>query len=242
MKLQTLTSLLQMNLRSFSLCLLFLAPLAESATPDAAPGSAATKIPGLGAVVDPAGDCRISGNVERLTISVPGSDHSLDGSPNRMSAPRVLQEVKGDFTAEVTVSATYPEKAETIVPGRRAFQGAGLLLWVDERTYIRLERAHLPAYTYPSWEMWLEGKQVRLGSARDGALATPATRLRLSRTGNQVSGEVSDDGKSWQKLDPFTVKLPEKVQIGVIVVHNTTSPFEATFERFIVSPVAKTGE
>ena len=122
----------------------------------------------LPAYVDPATATVIQGLVVR------------DGEPVAAAYVRLLDS-SGDFTAEVTVSGTYPENAETVVANRRPWQGAGLLLWVDSRTYVRLERAHLEVtqdgstarVDYPSWEIRLEGKWLRAGSGRDGTLASP---------------------------------------------------------------------
>lgn len=236
-----------MKIATVSLCVMALAQLATANNPaPVTPGSVASlQIAGIGSITDPSGDCRFEGNSERLTIDIPGSDHALDTEQNRMNAPRVLQEVTGDFSAEVTVSGNYPENTVTIVPGRRPFQGAGLLLWVDSGTYIRLERAQvginvdgsLRHVFYPSWELRLEGKTLRWGNGADGILTSPKTTFRITRIGNRVSGAVSEDGATWRELDPLTVKLPEKVLIGVVAGHDTTTAFQATLEKFTVKPV-----
>jgi uncharacterized protein (TIGR03067 family) len=99
----------------------------QAATGSAAkPPAESTKvIPGLGTVTDPNSDCQITGDATRLTISIPGSDHALVTEQKRMTAPRILQEVSGDFTAQVKILANYPKDTATIVPGRLPFQGAG---------------------------------------------------------------------------------------------------------------------
>jgi hypothetical protein len=224
------------------LCSLFLTPYFASAE-----SAASTNIPGLGSVTDPVGDCKIEGDAKLLTIAIPAGDHALVIEQNRMTAPRVLQSVSGDFTAQVTVSGTYPDNATTIVPGRRAFQGAGLLLWVGPDTYIRLERGHLKIegqgtvqhFDYPSWELRFAGKPLRMGSGNEGAFTSAEAYLRLTRTGNKVTASISDDGTTWRDLDPVTVKLPETVQIGLVAGHNTTGPIKAKFNNFKLTPVAE---
>lgn len=229
-----------------ALCTLLLASLALALdAPTEGPTDNSAKISGVGTVMDPAGDCRVAGNAERLVIAIPGSDHALATEQNRMNAPRVLQEVSGDFSVEVTVSGTYPKNAGTVVPERLPFQGAGLLLWVDARTYIRLERAQVRAEVegsseyafYPSWELRVEGKPLRMGGGSDPGLTASPTTLRLTRTGNKVTAAISDDGVTWRELDPLIVNLPEKVQIGVVAGHNTTAPFETTFEKYHFTPL-----
>lgn len=58
---------------------------------------------GWGSVTNSDGDCTFKADKGKLTITVPGNLHDLH--PNRgMNAPRVLQEVEGDFTATVKVT------------------------------------------------------------------------------------------------------------------------------------------
>jgi regulation of enolase protein 1 (concanavalin A-like superfamily) len=237
-----------MKLIPLSLSLLLLTQLISTADPAVEkPGGDVKTIPGLGSITDPNGDCQITGDSTRLAISIPGSDHALVTEQKRMNAPRVLQEVSGDFSAQVKISGNYPENASTIVPGRIPFQGAGLLLWADSDTYVRLEKAQLKVdqagqihhFTYPSWELRFAGKPLRMGGTSGKPYESAEMTLRITRKGNTVTGAVSEDGTTWQELDPLTVKLPEKVQVGVIAGHNTTSPIEAKFENFSVTRLAK---
>src|SRR5262249_18473845 len=97
-------------------------------------------VKGWGIVTDPAGDCTVKEEKRKLTIEVPGGTHDLNQAIGGMKAPRVLQDVAGDFTAQVKLTAEFEpgEKAadEKAVP----FNSAGLLLWQDEKNYLRLER------------------------------------------------------------------------------------------------------
>lgn len=213
------------------------------APPVEKPSGGAKTVPGVGYVTDPAGDSKISGDATGLTIGIPAGDHTLDKERSNMTAPRVLQTVSGDFTAQVTIYGDYPQNASTEVGGRRPFQGAGLLLMASPETYIRLERAQVKLtqdqnvehLSYPSWELRFEGKQLRWGNSGDGTFSAPATTLRLTRSGNKVTAAVSDNGTDFRELDPFMVKLPETVQIGVAASHNTTTPFEAEFEKYTLT-------
>jgi regulation of enolase protein 1 (concanavalin A-like superfamily) len=164
-----------------------------------------------------------------------------------MSAPRVLREITGDFVAEVTVSGDFPQNASTTIKGRFPFHGAGLLLWVDSGTYIRLDRAQANItwegkqehFLYPAWEVRFAGKALRLGSNVDGTLSAKSTKLRLTRSGTKLTAALSEDGTTWRELDPINIPLPEKLQIGVSASHNTEGPFEAEFENFKVTLLAQ---
>ena len=61
------------------------------------------------------------------------------------NAPSALVQVQGEFVAAVEVTNDFDPGGQTVsTPGGRrfpfTFQGAGLLLWQDEKNFIRLER------------------------------------------------------------------------------------------------------
>jgi regulation of enolase protein 1 (concanavalin A-like superfamily) len=61
----------------------------------------------------------------------------------------------------------------------------------------------------------------------------------LTRKGNEVRGAWSQDGgKTWGHVEALTLDLRAKVRVGVIVNHNTDSPYAATFEGFSVTAAA----
>jgi regulation of enolase protein 1 (concanavalin A-like superfamily) len=191
-----------------------------------------------GEVLDPDGDCRFVLEKGRLVIGVPGTDHSLGFERGQMNAPRALRAIEGDFIAQVKVSCEFPEGATSLVPTRRPFHGAGFLLWLDEKNYIRLERAEMVYegnnLSYASFESRLNGEFVRRGSASEMPLPPGATYLRLERRGGMVYASTSADGNHWLSMEPIEIELPKMVSLGVAAGHNTSSPFEAEFDDFRV--------
>jgi len=100
-------------------------------------------IKGWGTVVDPDGDCRVIEENGKLTIRVPGTYHDLTHSEGRdkLNSPRILQEVKGDFVVQVKANA-FPLFADnTSTSLGICFVSSGLLIWQDEKNFIRLDRA-----------------------------------------------------------------------------------------------------
>jgi predicted Zn finger-like uncharacterized protein len=188
-----------------------------------------------GMAVDPDGDCLFSSEWRSLLITVPPTAHDLSVELGRINAPRVLQEVEGDFAVEVEVCGMFFSlpQADAAVPGRPSFQSAGLLLWADERNYIRLERAALNrdgAFKYfASLEM--RKNAVPTASPPVGMRAQDAY-LRLERHGNQILGSVSATGRDWTPLQPLNVDLPSKVQVGVAVVNAVEQPLQIRFQEF----------
>lgn len=190
---------------------------------------------GWGAVIDPDGDCKFAIEKNRLTITVPGSDHGLGVERGQMNAPRVMQEIEGDFIIQVRVSGNFPKGAKSVVEGRRPFFGAGILIYKDDRTYIRLERAEVnfegTQRHYVNWELRRDGEWVRAGDANDGAIdAAAPVWLRVERRGARVYGYHSADGTTWTALEPIDVGLPGKVRVGVAAGHNTPTAYSPSFE------------
>jgi hypothetical protein len=230
---------------------LLLVPLAALAAPVPKETDEQKLAKVFGTPVDPNKDCEFAFDGKTLTVKAGKGDHALHTSGGRTAAPRTLREVEGDFTVEVAAApGPRPAGAMPAMEGRGLkFHSQGLLLWVDDRTFVRLEHAHLDRLNgmtaaYASWELFKDGEWVRAGSLADGVLddAKP-TRLRLTRKGNEVRGAWSQDGgKTWTGMEALTLELKAKVRVGVIVNHNTDSPFSATFEDFSVSPAAAAGK
>ena len=97
-------------------------------------------IRGWGSLIDPDGDCSFLIQSDRVSIQVPGSPHGLSSEIDRMNAPRILQDIRGDFAVEVRIDGKFLP-GESTFAGRAAYNGAGVLLWQDDGNYIRLERA-----------------------------------------------------------------------------------------------------
>jgi hypothetical protein len=59
--------------------------------------------------------------------------------------------------------------------------------------------------------------------------------LRLTRSGNQFSGYVSNNGMNWFYVMAATVAMPECIQIGLVVTnYNSSSTVTATFANVVV--------
>jgi RNA polymerase sigma factor (sigma-70 family) len=86
-------------------------------------------LPGWGQPFNPDGDCTITPEDSALVIRVPRTPHDLTAEVGRVNAPRVLQDVEGDFSAEVKVRGVLHPGADASVPGHVAYQAGGLLLW-----------------------------------------------------------------------------------------------------------------
>jgi regulation of enolase protein 1 (concanavalin A-like superfamily) len=183
--------------------------------------------------VDPDGDCTIAPAGTRLTITVPGKGHDLTIEFGRINAPRVLQEVEGDFTVQVKVVGTLGPTAATSIPGRPSFQAAGLLLWSDEHNYVRMEHATVgqanAVLSYAALEL-RAGGQIVAPPTMDMRLND--VWLRLERRGNQITGSWSLDGRFWLHLGQVNAALPARVRLGVLAINTAKQQLEVRFEDF----------
>jgi regulation of enolase protein 1 (concanavalin A-like superfamily) len=198
----------------------------------------AQTIKGWDTVVDPDRDCKVTLDDGKVTITVPTTRHDLsifEKKPQH-NAPRVLQEVKGDFHARVKVRLFPQAQANTASGGNLSFISSGLLLWIDDDNYLRLERGSCGesggGRPFIEAEHWQGGrmasfKSIPLSEDRD-------TWLRIERNEDKLTLSFGDDGKEWHDALAVEVKLPENVKVGVHAINTTTVTFSPTLEEFKV--------
>jgi Protein of unknown function (DUF1349) len=216
------------------------------AVPLLALGAPAPKdaLPLWGKPVDPAKDCKFAVKDGKLTITVPGGKepHDLSAELNApMDAPRVLREIEGDFSMEVSVAAfAVPEGTAGGTERNVAFWGAGFLVWGDSKNYVRLERAMFrrdeQAPCYISFELRRNGEFVKYGTPDDGNLdPKKGAMLRLKRQGKVFTASVSEDaGKTWNVLKTLEVELDKKLHAGVVAVNTSKADFTPEFEKYSI--------
>ena len=195
-----------------------------------------------GKVIDPEGDCKLSFENGKLYCSIPGKDHALSSEVHRVTAPRVLQEVTGDFSVQVKVSGDYPTKVTSAVPEFAPWQGAGLLVWWDMANYVRFERAQLTlqgrTFDYASFEVRQNGQVLEYANAEAHPVEGKSTYLKLERHGDKLTGSFSADGADWTPLLPTELKWPQALRVGVSASQDTTTPLNVQFEDYKLTPAA----
>ena len=204
--------------------------------------NAGRTIPGWGRVIEPDGDCSITAGHGTVTIAVPGTTHDLSSYHRiykKRNAPRILQEVGGDFTVQVQVSGTFEPGKDGTLPGAHPFNGAGLLLWDNDENYLRLERnvwtmPHGEHSCYlPLFEYWKDDKDRTQGApSAKPFFQGRSAYLRLTRQGNQIRAAVSNDGVDWLKTGPVTVEFPQKINVGIDAINTSKQPFTVEFAQF----------
>jgi len=228
------------------LCVLLCVTVLLSAAADAPTTTKGPRpIEGWGDVIDPDGDCRVTGTVDFLEIVVPGSYHDLWPDPQgAINAPRVLRAAPaGDFAVQVRVTAPVLAEKGTEIRRGSAFRAATLLVWQDEKNFIRFDRASLfrdnNTRDFAYLHVYQDGKRTAEATQNLKSPKEPCW-LKLQRRGEEVVASFSqDEGKSWTDFPPQKAKLTEPLKVGVAALNSSNKPFEARFERLVVAPAER---
>jgi tetratricopeptide (TPR) repeat protein len=146
---------------------------------------------------DPLGDCSFT--VGRgLAIRAANGRDLWDIN---WSAPRLLRPVTGEFAVQ---TVCHPFSGEQ--PGI-----GGLLLWKDQRNFLRLERGAEGKHDV-CFRGCLENDDLIFGRGR-----LPAERvfLRLERLGRRVSALCSTDGREWFTAGHAAFPAADPVEVGL---------------------------
>jgi regulation of enolase protein 1 (concanavalin A-like superfamily) len=200
-------------------------------------------IKGWGKVSDLDGDCTIKSEKGKVSITVPDKNHNLNPRAG-MNAPRILQEIEGDFTVQVQVSGDFKPTDRSTLEGGRSFNGAGLLLWQDEKNYLRLERnsyripeQNLSVCYPPLLELYSDGQYMDTNPdpELDTFFKGRSTYLRLERQGDKVRASLSEDGKKWSFVKELHVDFPKKLRVGVAAINTSAEPFKVEFDELKIT-------
>lgn len=198
-----------------------------------------SRVEGWGELVDPSGASRVTTQDTTLVIDVPGGPYDLSVEIAEMAAPRLLQSVEGDFVAEVSVLTPLRPGKDSAIPGTRAaFNGAGLLLWIDGGNYVRLEAAALMdldggRQVYTLFELRTRGRLTDFGRTA-GRGAGPPIDLKIERSGWGLRAYYRRRGSDWKRAGQIRGKFPRRMQVGVAAVNTSRSPLHVELEGFRV--------
>ena len=204
----------------------------------------------LGKLIDPTGKAQLSVESQGLTIKVPGKLCLLFPPLNVLTAPRALADVDGDFDVQVKVVGDSKgdikpndpvPKAPVAANGMPiAFSGAGLLIWQDEGSFIRLERGvgtqnGRNFLAQVLLEVWKGGQMVD-GAGLDLPAAMAPLSLRIQRRGGDLVCSYSPDGQAWVEVKKAALDFNPRVQVGVLGSNTSKKPLIAGFEEFMITP------
>lgn len=221
----------------FSFVLFFVAILFVNKPAVAADDAILPKsVKGWGEIIDPKGDCSIGEKDGTLSMTLVGR-HDLSAElAQAMDAPRVLRDIDGDFIAMIKVAGAFGPTGPSTVPSRRPFMGAGLLLWQNEKNYVRFERAavDVDGETF-SYLLFEERKNGEMNvSYAQIPLTNDPVRLRLERRNGKLYVAAAYDVQKWAGYPALQVELPARVRIGVAAISSSAVPFLPEFSEFEV--------
>jgi len=157
-----------------------------------------------------------------------------DGRSGNMDAPRMLQEISGDFAIEVKLTS-----GEQRADPRNAY--GGILVWKTDWRFLRLDKtSNLHAFRGDiRFEAHIQKICNVIGRGKQSSVMT---FLRLERTGHQFQAYCSVDGQNWQSCGTTTVVMRDPVRIGMhALCPGATPPTTTRFDYFkIIRPGATT--
>ena len=199
--------------------------------PDGEPTPDGAQLGDYGTVANPirSGIFKTEGGTLSLDVAPNApSDYFL---PQRLTAPRVLREIEGDFTLEATIAPT----------PRKDYNSAELLIAAGADFYLRIGLAVNNGgklfFTSDYAERGRPAGIVNLEAARD---FTKPIRIRLQRRGWLLTVAHQQDGGEWTEFYPLNLRAwPEKIQAGVAALNTSNEPFTAVFSDFKLTRDAK---
>ena len=141
-----------------------------------------------------------------------------------MTAPRVLNEVEGDFTMEATIIPT----------AKKDWSSAELFLAAGPDFYFRMGPAATtgdkPNFAYHYAE---KGKLADIVNLSGKVDLTKPIRIRFQRLGGLLIVSHQQDGGAWTTFYPVNLRAwPAKIQAGVVALNTSGEPFTAVFTDF----------
>src|SRR5579862_1322092 len=138
---------------------------------------------------------------------------------------------------QVKVSADFAAGAKSVVRGRRPYQDAGLLVWLDDKNNLKLSRARIVdngrTFNFFNLEFRHEGQYGELPFPKEARsfLQARTVYLRLQIHTEKTIASVSTNGVEWVTVPLPGDNTPRKLHVGIIAENNTSSPLNASFEE-----------
>ncbi len=197
-------------------------------------GAPANEIAGWGTAVDPDGDCLINADGRALAITIPATLHDLNAAIGLYNAPRVLRDVEGDFDMQVRVVGDFEPGSRSNRAGGFPFNGAGIVVFLDGDSFIRLERgAILNGGSFRSFAIFEKHEGESDVADHNGPLNSGTVYLRLSRRGSRILGLTSTDGTHWTQLGPISIGWPARLKVGLDAINSGSATFTVRFEELL---------
>jgi regulation of enolase protein 1 (concanavalin A-like superfamily) len=188
-------------------------------------------INGFGEFIDLDQDCRITEDDAHVALTIPGKMHDLRPDQKIMNAPRVVQELTGDFVIQVKLPGALKLDGTALAPNPSALAGAGLIIVLDDKNCVYVERVvNSKANKIISSARCVCYKDGQLAKTETLESKNQDTWLRLERRDKTLTASTSQELGQWTHFKPLTVDLPKKVKVGIFAKNSSSKPFSADFE------------
>jgi regulation of enolase protein 1 (concanavalin A-like superfamily) len=188
--------------------------------PGGEPTPTGTNLGSWGTVENPigAGVFKVDGNALSIAVAPKFADYHIQ---QRMTAPRVVREVTGDFTLEATITPTV----------KRNWSSAELFLASGFDFYFRIgiasKTGNIVRFTF---DYAGHGRPSNVINFVPPADLSKSVRFRLQRRGWMLTVAHQQEGGDWIESYPLNLRAwPAKLQAGVIAVNTSSEPFTAQF-------------
>ncbi|RCS46142.1 hypothetical protein DTL42_16815 [Bremerella cremea] len=189
----------------------------------------AEDIPGWGTFVDPVGNCPVDITKSGITMEVPAGIHDMNPYLRQTNAPRIWQEVTGDFLFEARMLDFPRPQANTGANGHQSYIASGLLVWQDEGNLLRWTRSA----SGEANQIYLSCEQYKNNAIVGGGnfpLEDKPVSLRVERRGDRIRMWATYDTNGWKKLLDRQCDYSKSLHVGVFGLNVTDRDVEFRFE------------
>ena len=164
--------------------------------------------------VNPRGNCSYELNSEPSCLEIRAVSGCKLERGNNFNAPRLLQEISGNFAIETKMASAANSATEEMPTVEDMPTVGGLLVWKDENNHIRFERGMhgMHGKNEIGLSGSVEGKWDYFGR---GMLVSETVYLRLERMGDKFSAYCSSDGENWLICGEVSFHAEEPIQVGI---------------------------
>jgi len=193
--------------------------------------------------VNVAEGAKISNQPGSTTIDIPGGIPMVNAPQFKLfNPPCALVQVDGDFLATVKVTNEFDPGGEVVsLPGGKklpfTFQGAGLLIWQDEKNFVRIERCkgsdgEIGLIHRVLVEVYKGGREIGVHYTK--ALPEQPMVLGAKRKGSTVQLLFADAPDSMHVFQELALDFAKEVFVGISASNLSKLPLQAKFEGFSV--------
>jgi regulation of enolase protein 1 (concanavalin A-like superfamily) len=211
-------------------------PFSQNLSSDPVPSNWGTRIDPLGV-----GKVESLGGGEVIKLSTMGYTTDYPVGFLDRNAPRLMQEVSGNFTAEVTIQPIYNASPTWDRDNSKIQQSAAILVEAGNTNHFRMETLLQGADLKKHIRECMVKTLAEWNYYREAAAFDPnkPVMLRISRHGDEFTAAWKQAGIDWQVSPTHLCShWPKSVKVGLFVSNRCVKSFSAVFSGYEI----KTGE